>query len=156
VEPFGSATSVSRAEPGSTSRRRNTARRRSGDSASYESHNCCSRTPGSVPSGARGGSPTVWRSDVSATSQTMMPLSGSRSAPAGTDQCTRACDRPCASGALPIGTPGGSGGGIGATGTGLAALVSAGDPADGDNPDGMPISSWVWIHSAIPQREVAE
>jgi len=51
--------------------------------------------------------------------------------PAGSDHCTRTCELPCASGVLPMGTPGGAGGGSGTIGTGLAAVVTAGCAASG-------------------------
>ena len=55
---------------------------------------------------------------------------------------------------LPIGTPGGSGGGIGVTGTGLAATAIAGCAASGSQPAPGTASRLVRSHTSTAQRGV--
>jgi hypothetical protein len=153
VEPRGSATSASRAVPGRSRTRRNTDRCLAGVSRAHADCSASSRWPGLWPSSARTGSPAARRSAVSDTSQSTTVRT---SPPAGSDQATRACEHPSASGVLPTGTPGTTGGGSGSAGTGLAAVAVAGRVGSGDQSDGDgPTASALRTHTRTPHQRVA-
>lgn len=138
---------------GTSAARRKPRGRWAAGAASYRSHSCWSRTPsGSVRSGGLPGA-SRWRSVVSEASQT---TTRSTCGPARPDQPTFAWDTPCASGVLPSGTPGGSGGGVGTAGTGLAATAVAGCAGTGTQTLGAAMPGAACLAQTwTPQRETA-